>query len=130
MTAFLRRFLRDWFAFGLAGSFGVDIALQRGFFERIRLAWQLYRSRFAKALSRAAFPLSAINRPLIFFGGVIVSGIVVVALAAAWEVWQAHSERLARRSIEYDRCLVLQAGNVAFCEALMRLRERERASKP
>jgi pyrimidine deaminase RibD-like protein len=96
----------------------------------MRLGRQLYRYLLARALSRAALAFFAINRPLICFAGVIVSGIVIVALAAAWEAWQAHSERLAQRSIEYDMCIVLQGGNVAFCDALMRLRERERASKP
>jgi hypothetical protein len=63
----------------------------------------------------------------ILLGGLIGLGVIatVVATAPAWNAWQAHSDCVNRRDIDYDKCLVVTSGNQSLCGALRRLRERE-----
>jgi len=62
---------------------------------------------------------------LVALVGVIVLGIMITAVAAAWEAWQAHSRQAEQDKFFYDSCLIGR-GSTVVCDAVMRMRERYR----
>ena len=72
-----------------------------------------------------SFASNPSNIPLVALAGFIVLGIMITAVAAAWEAWQAHAKRVEQDKLFYDICLI-QNGSVVACDAAMRMRERYR----
>src|SRR5216683_6097393 len=81
MITILHRFFREWLVFGLASGLGVDIALQRGFFQRMRMGLRFNFFRVKRPFSAMTAKMRDLTE---FWRGVAagVLGCVILTILA------------------------------------------------
>jgi len=63
----------------------------------------------------------------VFLAGALCGSALMAVIWGASVWWKPHPRRSAADDTVYDACLVERQGNVAACNALMRIIDRERA---